>query len=615
MKKKIGLIFVLIISLFVFSGRVDAAAMYMECNYADYCKKGFWASAGEYVGVTHIYQPDVNVFVPLTAGGNAMLYGLDIGDDKIYLYPLENEYSNTDGSKGCWLKGDGGYCDDNNVRNVSPQSIYTTNTCPACLISQGGWNTLGMFDKWNNLNLGYMLGQSIYNFKIDKWVYEPVGVGSVSSASYINQTEYIIYKFKNSDGVEQLIAEAYVVGGDVGDGAYAFIGPNIYSVFSDDILTYQVGMILKQGADFWKVHENFESLMITSIDVDISNDGFWNTIENVCQNGEQDCIDNHGYVTVIDSRDSNGNIKKIVREWYDANKDKLNEDTGIVDIVNNSDLTSTCENINTLLENGKSYSFSDNYTAEQLITGLEGAYTALEKTYDSNTIIDYSTGTTTSVTSSTVSYAYEYLLGISEIEDIAVKNSNRYYLNENFIVEAIQRDVKKALNEYLTEINGSDAINFVEISENLNDYTLLFYTTVSYLDASPVSFGLNSEQSKRISTLRDKFAALIEEKELAIYPVVDCKGLLGQDLIDKINSYLDIIKIVIPIILIGFGVMDFTKAIFGGEDDMKKAQKSFFTRIAIAVIIFLTPTIVNLLLNLANQVWPIITPNSCGIFE
>lgn len=46
---------------------------------------------------------------------------------------------------------------------------------------------------------------------------------------------------------------------------------------------------------------------------------------------------------------------------------------------------------------------------------------------------------------------------------------------------------------------------------------------------------------------------------------------------------------------------------------MKKAQKQFIKRIAIAILIFFVPTILNLLLTLANKVWPIIVPSTCGI--
>lgn len=122
-------------------------------------------------------------------------------------------------------------------------------------------------------------------------------------------------------------------------------------------------------------------------------------------------------------------------------------------------------------------------------------------------------------------------------------------------------------------------------------------------------------QITRVANLKLKFETLVREKNLNIYPIVDCKSLLGQDLIDKINSYLNIIKIAVPIILIAFGIIEFTKAVFAGdEESMKKAQKSFIKRLVIAVLIFLTPTLINLLLGLANKVWLTISPNACGLF-
>lgn len=94
-------------------------------------------------------------------------------------------------------------------------------------------------------------------------------------------------------------------------------------------------------------------------------------------------------------------------------------------------------------------------------------------------------------------------------------------------------------------------------------------------------------------------------------PINDCEDLLGEELVDKINSVMNVIKIAVPIILIALGIMDFTKAVFSGEDEMKKAQKTFLKRIAAALIIFLSPILINLLLTVTNKVWNTINPNTC----
>ena len=138
------------------------------------------------------------------------------------------------------------------------------------------------------------------------------------------------------------------------------------------------------------------------------------------------------------------------------------------------------------------------------------------------------------------------------------------------------------------------------------------YTAIAYLKSRANRLNLDEKQ---LVEIYDKYVDLVDRENLDIYPVVDCETLLGEDLIKKINSYLNIIKIAVPIIVIGLGIADFTKAIFAGEEDMKKAQKQFIKRLIIAILIFLTPTLVNLLLSLANKVWTIISPNSCGIFE
>jgi len=95
-------------------------------------------------------------------------------------------------------------------------------------------------------------------------------------------------------------------------------------------------------------------------------------------------------------------------------------------------------------------------------------------------------------------------------------------------------------------------------------------------------------------------------------PIDDCKDLFGDELVKRINSIMNIIKIAVPILLIGFGILDFTKAIFAGsDDDMTKSKSKFFKRIIAAVLVFIAPIFINLILTLANEVWGNISPDSC----
>lgn len=114
---------------------------------------------------------------------------------------------------------------------------------------------------------------------------------------------------------------------------------------------------------------------------------------------------------------------------------------------------------------------------------------------------------------------------------------------------------------------------------------------------------LNSEKSKIFRTV---------ETPTPIPAPTNCEELFGEELIEKINSVMNIIKIAVPILLIAFGIFDFTKAMFASnEDDMKKAQKTFLKRIVAAFIVFLSPMIINLILSLTNKVWSSISTNTC----
>ena len=67
---------------------------------------------------------------------------------------------------------------------------------------------------------------------------------------------------------------------------------------------------------------------------------------------------------------------------------------------------------------------------------------------------------------------------------------------------------------------------------------------------------------------------------------------------------LQYVRIIVPILIILLGTIDFAKAVLSGkEDNMKKAQKTFAMRILIGVAVFFVPLLVNLVMDLAEIVW------------
>ena len=68
----------------------------------------------------------------------------------------------------------------------------------------------------------------------------------------------------------------------------------------------------------------------------------------------------------------------------------------------------------------------------------------------------------------------------------------------------------------------------------------------------------------------------------------------------RIGYYaINIIKIVVPLLIIIFGVIDFAKAVIASDDDaIKKSAKGFAIRLIAGVVIFFIPTIINFVVNL-----------------
>ena len=129
------------------------------------------------------------------------------------------------------------------------------------------------------------------------------------------------------------------------------------------------------------------------------------------------------------------------------------------------------------------------------------------------------------------------------------------------------------------------------------------------MDAKGANF--NSDNSN------DKYYSLVVKDTKDDEPKKDfnptsCDDLIGDEIKDIINNIMKYIRIAVPILLIGFGIIDFAKATFSSkEDDMKKSREVFIKRIIAAVLVFLAPIIVNLILDLANNVWSWINPDTC----
>lgn len=85
-----------------------------------------------------------------------------------------------------------------------------------------------------------------------------------------------------------------------------------------------------------------------------------------------------------------------------------------------------------------------------------------------------------------------------------------------------------------------------------------------------------------------------------MFILLECANLLP--ILNVVKLILTIIQWVIPIVLILMGTIDLVKAVTQGkEDDIKKGQKTLITRAIAAVLIFLVPIIVSVIMGLIGS--------------
>ena len=83
-----------------------------------------------------------------------------------------------------------------------------------------------------------------------------------------------------------------------------------------------------------------------------------------------------------------------------------------------------------------------------------------------------------------------------------------------------------------------------------------------------------------------------------------CEGILVPNvLFNVVSTIITGIKIVVPILLIIWGMLDFAKSVVAKkEEDIKKYQKAFVARLISALIVFLIIFVVQLAVNLVSGV-------------
>lgn len=93
------------------------------------------------------------------------------------------------------------------------------------------------------------------------------------------------------------------------------------------------------------------------------------------------------------------------------------------------------------------------------------------------------------------------------------------------------------------------------------------------------------------------------QDEPIINPVdkTDCNNIFQNEFGEFLKSIYDLVKFAVPIIILGFAIVDFLKALASQDDnEVKKATNKLVKRLIIGVLIFVIPTILDFVLKIAG---------------
>lgn len=589
--KKILIVITLFISTMLFTNEVDAVVMWMQCtdktgsevdtNNGDFKYYNSYAliNSKSNSDVRHIvYNP--NDFY----GGKCPVYIL-------YDYNGANKNGQAVGNV-CWYKNyisKISYCDADTEIRIS--ELFNGN-CPTKIYQTKGYETSG-------------------SVKGDWLVLQ--GIQGAKQYEILSKNIFVIYKFKNSSNKSGIIVEGYNSSGKYGygttwdDWSSFYKGINMpyddndtndlisSGAYSTEYMSWtastQARRVATFGRNYFKLLDDDRPWLVGGV------------------SGQSFTVDES---LVFKSDDSNGAFLNWVSDWYVEYDELLNEQLTAMEELQSSKYKKTfevAEKIDEALIEGKKYTFTEDYNASQMVIDLENAYNELEKIlsvndnyynyYDDDCQLVTDEKTDDALASIHTKFVCE-VFGDSSVSNLP------HVENGGMLNELIASALSNAIDEY-----SDSELSLMTLRSTAQEYATLFATAIKYIRTYEVVTG---EAENIILTLEDDYTEMI--RDFGSEVIVGCEDLIDEDLREEIKSYLNIVKIAVPIILILFGIIEFTKAIFAGyEDQMKKAQKNFIIRLAIAVIFFLTPTIVDFLLGIANKVWNFIEPGSCGIFE
>ena len=151
--------------------------------------------------------------------------------------------------------------------------------------------------------------------------------------------------------------------------------------------------------------------------------------------------------------------------------------------------------------------------------------------------------------------------------------------------------VKEELEKYDSYTN---ILNSIDCSDNSNETNVATCNEFNVWKNIIVTKLMKKNDEKSIcSSEKKQVNKIIKENK------DKCGQIFSEDFNKFVKNIMIMFYIIGPILLILFGSLDFAKATASSEKDaMKKASVNFAKRVAATLLLFLTPTIIDLILSL-----------------
>lgn len=408
------------------------------------------------------------------------------------------------------------------------------------------------------------------------------------------------------------------------------------SDLAEDIYLYK--NVEENKWNYWKVSQIRDSLNVFVSDY-CSNPGSCPDFEVIASGGEHG-LNNERYNTYYSSK-----IEDALKEWAGSSDDEnsiISKNSKLFQYLNyisDSAYKKVRDNFIADFSESNTYYFGDAYTEHDFLDDLQETYKLMkfvdeEKQNMASYKNHWTGGTASTLEDEARTYVLQKLFG-------AFKKSSSFK-EENFFNDIFNADGFKFISsdsadtfqislwfnthvlvpvteDFIKNKLGEEAPIFDYLNDRENDLFKKdiqdFTNAIAYFDYFADQTRLTEEEKEELSELNRNMKEFA--KKYNVYPnLTTCSDLIGKKLEEKILSYFNIVRIAVPILLIGLGIVDFIKAAFAGDEgDMRKAQSKFIKRILIAVLFFFVPLIVKLLLDIANRVWVIISPDTCIDFS